>query len=225
MSQSANICTKLIGNIPLLEGSVSTAPSIQFSSSVCSLVTMITSPSLKDSSSSLSASQSYSARQRRRPTVQVLPPAGELTVPATGYVVASISGCGCCRGQKKYGCSGVSRWKNTEKTHTHTHAQQNTKDDNNTKEENLSPILGFKVQFLKLFNCFVLQSVSEVTVPLLDIWISTCMPCAIYSVGVYVHVCTGSRKRYGDVSDAPHNFISQICHKVHWKNIMKHLKS
>jgi hypothetical protein len=38
--------------------------------------------------------------------VQVLPPAGELTLPATGYVVTTISGCGCCRGQKKYGFLG-----------------------------------------------------------------------------------------------------------------------
>nr|CAI5835379.1 unnamed protein product [Callosobruchus analis] len=53
--------TKLMGNIPVRSGSFSTIPSIQLSSSVCSLMTMMISPSWKESSSSLSAAQSYRA--------------------------------------------------------------------------------------------------------------------------------------------------------------------
>lgn len=64
---SCSIWTKLIGNIPRRSGALSNAPSIQLSSSVCSLVTIIISPSRNDSSSSLSASQSYRARHRRNP--------------------------------------------------------------------------------------------------------------------------------------------------------------
>lgn len=59
------MCTKLIGNMPILSGSFSTIPSIQLSSSVCSLMTMMISPSWNDSSSSLSAAQSYSALHLR----------------------------------------------------------------------------------------------------------------------------------------------------------------
>jgi hypothetical protein len=50
----------------------------------------------------------------------VLPPVGELMVLVTGTVVAITADCGCCRGQKKYGCSGVSRWKSTENTQGNT---------------------------------------------------------------------------------------------------------
>lgn len=64
---SDNMWTKLMGNMPALWGSFSTTPSIQLSSSVCSFVTIMISPSLNDSSSSLSALQSYSALQRRGP--------------------------------------------------------------------------------------------------------------------------------------------------------------
>lgn len=51
--------------MPRREVSPSTSPSIQFSSSVFSLIIMIVSPSLNSSSSSLSALQSYNARHRR----------------------------------------------------------------------------------------------------------------------------------------------------------------
>ncbi|PSN53334.1 hypothetical protein C0J52_04105 [Blattella germanica] len=126
VSQSASMCTKLMGNMPLLDGSDSTAPSIQLSSSVWSFMTMITSPSRNDSSSSLSASQSYKARQRRKPTMPVLLLAGEFIVAVVGTVAATVVGCGCCRGQKKYGCSGVSKWNKTENTQ-HSTLQLNDK--------------------------------------------------------------------------------------------------
>jgi hypothetical protein len=110
---------------------------------------MITSPSLKDSSSSLSASQSYSAWQRRRPTMLVLPPRGEPIASVAGTVVDIIVGWGCCRGQKKYGCSGVSRWKSTE------NKQGNKHKCDRIVLEYLLPILGCEFQqFFKLFNNF-----------------------------------------------------------------------
>ncbi len=57
--------TNETGNRPRFEGSLKRWPSIQFSSSVSSLTITMVSPSSKVSSSSLSASQSYKARQRR----------------------------------------------------------------------------------------------------------------------------------------------------------------
>lgn len=63
--QSVSMCTKEEGKRPRRSGSDSRMPSIQFSSSVSSARMTITSPSSNVSSSSLSASQSYSARHLR----------------------------------------------------------------------------------------------------------------------------------------------------------------
>ena len=60
--QSVSMWTKEAGKRPRLSGSASSTPSIQFSSSVSSAIMMMISPSSKVNSSSLSASQSYSAR-------------------------------------------------------------------------------------------------------------------------------------------------------------------
>ena len=60
--QSVRMWTKELGKRPRLSGSDSRSPSIQFSSSVSSARITITSPSSNESSSSLSASQSYRAR-------------------------------------------------------------------------------------------------------------------------------------------------------------------
>jgi len=60
--QSESMWTNEDGKRPRLSGSDSKIPSIQLSSSVSSAKMMITSPSSNVSSSSLSASQSYSAR-------------------------------------------------------------------------------------------------------------------------------------------------------------------
>ena len=60
--QAVNMWTNEEGNRPRLSGADSRMPSIQLSSSVSSARMMIISPSSNVSSSSLSASQSYSAR-------------------------------------------------------------------------------------------------------------------------------------------------------------------